>query len=66
MAKIIMMRLQRWLEFSFGEWLGRVSEWMHRNKVAVDLADKLTHTGWRILKHKTVFDAPRDEVAIGI
>ena len=65
-AKIIMMRPHRWPDFSFGEWLTRAYERMHRNKVAVALANKLARMAWSILRHKTAFDAPRDEVAIGI
>ena len=40
-AKVIMMRPYRWPDFSFGEWLARASERMHRNKAAVALANKL-------------------------
>lgn len=65
-AKIIMMRPHRWPDFSFGEWLTRASERMHRNKAAVALANKLARMAWSILRHKTAFDAPRDEVAVGI
>ena len=65
-AKVIMMRPHRWPDFSFGEWLARASERMHRNKAAVALANKLARMAWSILRHKTAFDAPRDEVAIGV
>ena len=65
-AKVIMMRPHRWPDFSFGEWLIRASERMHRNKAAIALANKLARMAWSILRHKTAFDAPRDEVAIGV
>ncbi|MEM9360961.1 MAG: IS110 family transposase [Pseudomonadota bacterium] len=65
-AKVILMRPHRWSDFSFGEWLSRASERMHRNKLAIALANKLARTAWSILKHKTAFDAPRDEIAVGI
>jgi transposase len=65
-AKVIMMRPHRWPDFSFGEWLARASERMHRNKLAIALANKLARMAWSILRHKTVFDAPRDEIAMGI
>ena len=65
-AKIIMMRPHRWPDFSFGDWLARASERMHRNKAAVALANKLARMAWSILRHKTAFDAQQDEVAIGV
>ena len=65
-AKVIMMRSNRWPDFSFGDWLTRASERMHRNKLAVALANKLARMAWSILRHKTAFDAPRDEVSVGV
>ena len=65
-AKVIMMRTHRWPDFSFGEWLERASERMHRKKAAIALANKLARMAWSILRHKTALDAPRDEVAVGI
>ncbi|EEX16113.1 transposase [Citreicella sp. SE45] len=65
-AKVILMRANRWAGFSFGDWLIRASERMNRNKLAVALANKLARMAWSILRHRTAFDAPRDEVAAGI
>ena len=65
-AKVIMIRPHRWRDFSFGEWLARASERMHRNKAAVALVNKLGRMAWSILRHKTAFDAQSDEVAIGV
>ena len=65
-AKIIIMRPNRWPEFSFGDWLAQAAERMNRNKLAVALANKLARIAWSILRYKTAFDAPRDEVAIGV
>jgi transposase len=65
-AKVILMRANRWPDFSFGYWLTRASERMNRNKLAVALANKLARIAWSILRHRTAFDAPRDEVAVGI
>ena len=65
-AKVILMRTNRWPDFSFGDWLTKAAERMNRNKLAVALANKLARMAWSILRHRTAFDAPRDEVAIGI
>lgn len=65
-AKVILMRTNRWPDFSFGDWLAKAAERMNRNKLAVALANKLARMAWSILRHKTAFDAPRDEVVIGI
>ncbi len=65
-AKVILMRSKRWSDFSFGQWLTRAADRMNRNKLAVALANKLARMAWSILRHKTHFDAPRDEIAIGV
>lgn len=65
-AMIIMTRPHRWPDFSFGDWLTRASERMHRNKAAVALANKLARVAWSILSHKTAFDASGYEVAAGV
>jgi transposase len=65
-AKVILMRPHRWPDFSFGEWLARAAERMHRNKLAVALANKLARTAWSVLRHGIAFDAPRDEIAAGV
>ncbi|MEP3025660.1 MAG: IS110 family transposase, partial [Pseudoruegeria sp.] len=65
-AKVLMMRPHRWPGCSFGAWLIRASERMHRNRAAVVLANKLARMAWSILRHKMAFDAPRNEVAVGV
>jgi transposase len=65
-AKVILMRPHRWPDFSFGAWLIRAEPRMHRNKLAVALANKLARTAWSVLHHGTTFDASRDEVAAGV
>jgi transposase len=65
-AKVILMRTNRWPDFSFGDWLTKAAERMNRNKLAVALANKLARMAWSILRHKTAFDAQRDAVAIGV
>lgn len=59
-AKIIMMRPHRWPEFSFGAWLTRGAERMHRNKLAIALANKLTRMAWSVLRNGTRFDEKGD------
>lgn len=65
-ARVIMMRANRWPGFSFGEWLARAAERMHQNKLAVALANKLARIAWSVLRHGTAFDAPKDEIAMGV
>ncbi len=65
-ARVILMRTNRWPDFSFGDWLSRAAERMNRNKLAVALANRLVRMAWSILRHKTAFDASRDKVAVGI
>ncbi|MFG6538555.1 IS110 family transposase [Sulfitobacter sp. CS16] len=65
-AKVILMRTNRWPDFSFGDWLAKAAERMNRNKLAVALANKLARMAWSILRNKKAFDANRDEIAIGV
>ncbi len=65
-AKVILMRPHRWPDFSFGDWLTRAADRMHRNKLAVALANKLARTAWSVLRHGTSFDVQKNEVAAGI
>ncbi len=65
-AKIIMMQPHRWPGFNFGDWLAHACGHMHRSKAAVALTNKLARMAWSILKEKTAFDAPRDQVSIDV
>ena len=65
-AKVILMRPHRWSAFSFGEWLTCASERMHRNKLAVALANKLARIAWSVLRHGQAFDVKTDEVMVGV
>ena len=65
-AKVILMRPQRWPNFSFGAWLILAEPRMHRNELAVALANKLARTAWSILHHGTKFDTPRDKIMMGV
>jgi transposase len=55
-ANVIMMRPQNWPKFSFGDWLQNASQRMHRNKVAIALANKLARIAWSVLRNKQTFD----------
>jgi transposase len=50
-AHIILMRPHNWDKFSFGGWLKRASERMHKHKLAVALANKLARIAWSILRN---------------
>lgn len=65
-ANVVLMRPHRWPGFSFGDWLARASSRMHRNKLAIALANKLARIAWSVLRHGTPFDAPRDAVMVGV
>jgi hypothetical protein len=61
-ANVVLMRPQRWPDVSFGQWLAQATTRMHRNKLAIALANKLAHIARSVLRHGTPFDAQRDEV----
>ena len=45
-AKVVLMRPHRWPDFSFGDMAGaRIGDVMHRNKLAIALANKLARIG---------------------
>ena len=58
-AQVILMRPHNWEKFSFGPWLKRASERMHKNKLAVALANKLARITWSLLRHERSFDCHR-------
>jgi transposase len=65
-AKIILMRPKKWPGLSFGAWLAEADQRMHRNKLAVALANKLARIAWAVLRYGRGFDAQRDTVAEAI
>jgi transposase len=65
-AKIILMRPKNWPKLSFGAWLAEADRRMHRNTLAVALANKLARIAWAVLRYERGFDAPRDPVAEAI
>lgn len=63
-ANVVLMRPHH--RPSFGNWLARAATRMHRNKLAIALANKVARIAWSVLRHGTPFDAQRDEVMAGI
>jgi transposase len=63
-AKVLLMRPHTWARFSFGAWLRAASERLHRNKLAVALANKLARIAWSVLRHDKAFDTHLEVVAI--
>jgi transposase len=63
-AKVLLMRPHNWPRFSFGTWLKTASERLHRNKLAVALANKLARIAWSVLRHDKAFDTHLEAAAI--
>jgi transposase len=63
-AKVLLMRPHNWPRYSFGAWLKTASERLHRNKLAVALANKLARIAWSVLRHDKAFDTPLEAAAI--
>ncbi len=55
-AHIILMRPNNWDRFSFGPWLKQGAIRLHKNKLAVALANKLARIAWSVLRYGTSFD----------
>jgi transposase len=55
-AKVLLMRPHNWVRYSFGAWLKTASERLHRNKLAVALANKLARIAWSVLRNDKAFD----------
>src|SRR3954454_9509459 len=63
-AAILLMRPHNWSRYSFGAWLKTASERLHRNKLAVALANKLARIAWSVLRHDKPFDTHLEAAAI--
>jgi hypothetical protein len=55
------MRPTNWKKFSFGAWLEQAAARLHKNKLAVALANKLARIAWSVLRYGKTFDTHRDE-----
>jgi len=63
-AKVLLMRPHNWPRYSFGAWLKTASERLHRNKLAVALANKLARIAWSVLRNDKAFDTHLEAMAI--
>jgi transposase len=63
-AKVLLIRPQNWPRYSFGAWLKTAAERLHRNKLAVALANKLARIAWSVLRHDRAFDTHSEAEAI--
>ena len=63
-AKVLLMRPHNWARYSFGLWLNSASERLHKNKLAVALANKLARIAWSVLRHDKPFDTHLEAAAI--
>ncbi len=59
-AHILLMRPHNWDNFSFGAWLKQAAPRLHKNKLAVALANKLARIAWSVLRHDRAFDTHQD------
>src|SRR5947207_6395631 len=56
-AKVLLMRPHNWARYSFGAWLAAASGRLHKNKLAVALANKLARIAWSVLRNGKTFDS---------
>ena len=56
-ANVVLMRPHNWQRFSFGARLKEAASWLHRNKLATALANRLARIAWSVLRHDRTFDA---------
>jgi transposase len=54
-ARVLLMRPHNWPQYSFGAWLKTASERLHRNKLALALANELARIAWSVLRHDRAF-----------
>ena len=50
--------------YSFGPWLNSASKRLHRNKLAISLANKLARIAWSVLRNGKAFDTHLEVAAI--
>ena len=55
-AHVILLYPKNWPQHRFGPWLEAASKRMHRNVLAVALANKLVRIAWSVLRHGDDYD----------
>jgi transposase len=58
-ARVILLRPENWPKHSFGPWLEAASRRLHRNVLAVALANKLARIAWSVLAGERHYEARR-------
>jgi transposase len=58
-ARVILLRPENWPKHSFGPWLHAASRRLHRNVLAVALANKLARIAWSVLAGERNYHARR-------
>jgi transposase len=56
-ARVILLRPENWTKHSFGPWLEAASRRLHRNVLAVALANKLARIAWSVLAGERRYQA---------
>ena len=56
-ARVILLRPGSWPKHSFGVWLARAAQRLHRNVLAAALANKLARIAWTVLAQERSYEA---------
>jgi transposase len=56
-ARVILLRPASWPKHSFGVWLARAAQRLHRNVLAAALANKLARIAWTVLAQERNYEA---------
>ena len=56
-ARVILLRPASWPKHSFGIWLARAAQRLHRNVLAAALANKLARIAWTVLAQERSYEA---------
>ena len=62
-ARVILLRPTSWPKHSFGVWLARAAQRLHRNVLAAALANKLARIAWTVLAQERNYQARVTEAA---